>query len=144
MEFLKPYAGSLQYIPQLDLSKDEIQRLRKKLVEKGVVQETENPHVMIDWYKVERNANRTPVRQSSIVLLRDGGDAGKPGCIFYRKEIDRLKLVTKELYHIPSADRQEALVNAWRWWEDITGQKLQLLNQYLDQIADTPNAWQPL
>ena len=144
MEYQKPYAGSLQYIPQLKLSDDVLHRLRQKLVEEGTIQEPENPAVVIDWYQVERDARRTPVRQSSILLLRDGGDAGEPGCIFYRKEIDRRTAVTSEHFHTPAAEHQARLANAWKWWEDPSGQKLERLNQYLNLIASAAEAWQVL
>ena len=141
MEFYKPYAGSLQYIPQLKLTDEVIKRLRQKMMEEGVIQEAENPQVVIDWYQAERDANRTAVRQSSILLLRDGGDAGTPGCIFYRKDVDRQAASTREYYHIPAAEHQTALADAWKWWEDSSGQKLEQLNQYLDLLAGTPDAW---
>ncbi len=144
MEYQKPYAGSVKYIPQFELTAVVIHRLQKKLIEKGVVEEAENPRVVIDWYQVERDANRSPVRQSWVALLRDGGDAVRPSCIFYRKDFDRLKSITKELYHIPPAECQEALTDAWKWWEDASGQKLEQLNQYLDQVAGSPSAWLPL
>jgi hypothetical protein len=144
LEFQKPYAGSLKYVPRLELTPDVIERLRQKLIEKGIVLEAENPQVVIDWYQVERDANHRPVWQNSVVLLRDGGDAEKPGCIFYRKELDHSKSTTKEFYHIPAAEHQEALANAWRWWEDTTEQKLEILNQYIDQITASIDDWHSL
>ena len=43
MEYQKPYAGNVQYIPQLELTAVVIHHLQKKLIEKGVVEEGRKP-----------------------------------------------------------------------------------------------------
>ncbi len=144
MEYQKPYAGTLQYVPRLAVSGEIIQRLKNKLVANSLVQGPENAFSVIDWYGVERDANRTPVRQSYVLLLRVGEDSGLPACIFYRQEIDRQAKTTLELCHIPPREQQAGLCAAWKWWEDPTGQKLAILNNYLDQAAGKPEAWQTL
>lgn len=137
------FAGSIQYHPRTGLDDDTLALLRRKLVEAGAVQEPENQTVVIDWQFAERNANRTLLRRRSIVLLRDGGDVGLPAVIFYRREEQRQTGERVESYHIPEQSDQLRLADAWRWWDDPTGEKLKTLNAYLDRVADDLAAWQP-
>jgi len=138
-----PYAGRVDYTPRTELDNDTIRRLSRLLVDAGAVEEPENPAVVIDWYLVERDHHRRPIRQAYIVLLRNGGDAETPACIFYRCEIDRLRREERRTVHIPPPEAQPALTSAWQWWSDPGSGHLEELNAYLDRLLEDESAWEP-
>jgi len=130
---MKP-AGTLQYIPRLVLDETKRTQIRQLLIQSGLVQEPENPEIVVDWYEAEKDAENRIVRQVHTVVYRDGGDAEAPAVLFYRLEKNRQTGETREYYHIPPADRQAELADAWRWWEDAA--KLNRLTDYAQSIPE--------
>ena len=117
--------------------------LRRSLINAGLLQEPENPAVVIDWYLELRDAEGV-IGQRYVVLYRDGGDSEEPACVFYRKDVNRRENKISEFLHIPSKEDQPRLTSAWKWLLDPDGQHLQTLINYLDKTVGEEALWQPL
>lgn len=134
MDSILQYAGSLEYKPRLVLTEEKKKQLQRLLVHSGLVNEPENPDVVIDWYKVDKDAQNNLLRQVYTLVYRDGGDGEAPAVLFYRLVKDRTAGTTTEFYHVPASSVQPALAEAWRWWEDASGAKLKRLTDYFHSI----------
>ncbi len=141
MEMQGNFAGHLEYYPRLDLQEDKQYELSNKLVEAGLIQEPENPIIVIDWYFAEEKPGQTISHQASVILFRDGGEFEEPACLFFRLDFDLVNRSTQELIHIPPRKRQAELTGAWKWWEDPTGEQLSRLVSYLTSLMNDESAW---
>ena len=137
------FAGTITYQPRTVLSAEKLEILRRSLVHAGLLQEPENPAIVIDWYLEMRDAGGV-VEQRYIVLYRDGGDSEEPACVFYRKDVSRRENRTSEYFHIPSREDQPRLTAAWKWLQDPDGNQLRTLIEYLDKTQVDDSLWEPL
>ena len=137
------FAGTNRYQPRTVLSAEKLEVLRRSLIHAGLLQEPENPAIVIDWYLEMRDAGGV-IGQRYVVLYRDGGDSEEPACVFYRKDVNRRENRTSEYLHIPSREDQPRLTTAWKWLQDPDGHKLPVLIDYLDKIMEEDSLWQPL
>jgi len=137
-----PYAGTPIYQPRTVLAAEKLAVLRRSLIDAGLVQEPENPAIVIDWY-LEAQGPGGAAWQCYVVLYRDGGDSEEPACVFYRKEVNRRENLTVETLHIPLQETQPRLTAAWKWLQDASGQQLETLTGYLDEIIGDDAVWQP-
>ena len=140
-----PYAGALHYAPRAALGAETLAALRRALLSAGLISEAENPAVVVDWY-YEARGPAGDLLQRYVVLYRDGGDAGRPACAFYRKDVNRRENRVEEFIHLPGPEDQPRLCAAWQWVNDPGGESLRMLTEYADGVAlnAAPGAWQPL
>lgn len=136
------FAGYLNYTPSWKLPRHHQMELRDLLIERGINEDGENPSINIDWRFNNTDGPRFHTRES-VLLYVDGADWETPGCVFLRRHSDNTMSV-----HIPNTEpRHAALTEAsiwlWRPNRSTITRNLHVLNGYVSQIINTPEAWEP-
>ncbi|HJS83825.1 MAG TPA: hypothetical protein VJ742_13455 [Nitrososphaera sp.] len=133
------FDGWLSYHPgRGELTNDQQEGLTELLIEKEVIEDTENPAVVLTW--LLNQADGPPYHhREQCTLYRDGGDWEDPGFVFIRWNAEGYRV------HIPEEDIQYGLGEEsnrlWMWWEEYFFPSLRWINDYLDSIVNQPGAW---
>lgn len=135
------FAGYLNYTPYMPLDRDLQRKLARLMVKQGLVEEPENPTIVMDWVFADQPRQENSLYQRSrVVMYLDGGDGEEPACVFYRVD-DFNGQPSVKYIHFPPAEIQPELTQRMNWLMDCDTEKIDYLGRYIASVINDDAQW---
>ena len=143
LKLVSKFLGYIEYHPWWGQPRDDkvTSRLREFLIASGLVEEPENPEIVIDWRFMEHTPKDGVTSVVNVFMYRDGGDAEKPACLFFCDGTGSSGPIRR--VHIPTLEYQDELCEAWDWASDFDPEKLNVLTTYINMAIQDESLWFP-
>jgi len=147
-------SGSIQYTPYTHFPTEIMRKLQDILEEVRDIDDCENPETILDWNHTTHDEQGLLIKNSAIILYRDGGDWGGEsdeeeghyegiGILFCRSDITKTGKEYK--VHIPEEKDQDILL---KHTEEVFGslrkcetEHLFKIQEYLLSIVEDDSKW---